>query len=177
MQKIASPQDLQTELQRLLAYSQEPNPSREKLAGELRGLANRVAAFKVKKQRSAFPNTTLWLVTDPSQKMEGAFGQVDKIVGHVLHAKPRKMRGQKRPEPYTAYVGAPSPGALGKRYVYNEDEKLERAKEVGSFWDEAEIKKLEAAGDLSDADTLLDRVKGSLGGLDAALKAVQQKAH
>jgi len=43
MRKIASPQDLQAELQRLLAYSQTEQPSREKIASELRGLAARVA--------------------------------------------------------------------------------------------------------------------------------------
>ncbi len=46
MQKIATPQDLQTKLRRLLAYCQEPHPSRDRLAGELRGLADRVAATK-----------------------------------------------------------------------------------------------------------------------------------
>lgn len=44
MKKIATPQDLQAELQRLLAYCESPRPSREKLAGELWGLADRVAA-------------------------------------------------------------------------------------------------------------------------------------
>jgi hypothetical protein len=43
MDKIASPQDLQAELRRLLAYSQSEKPSREKIAGELRALADRVA--------------------------------------------------------------------------------------------------------------------------------------
>lgn len=44
MKKIASPQDLQAELRRLLAYSQGPEkPSRDKIAAELRVLANRVA--------------------------------------------------------------------------------------------------------------------------------------
>jgi hypothetical protein len=44
MRKIAAPQDLQTELRRLLAYSQEHQPSRQVVASELRGLADRVAA-------------------------------------------------------------------------------------------------------------------------------------
>lgn len=43
MNKIASPQELQAELRRLLAYSQSPKPSREKLAAAMRGLADRVA--------------------------------------------------------------------------------------------------------------------------------------
>lgn len=43
MRKIASPQELQTELRRLLAYCSGPEkPSREKLAAELRELASRV---------------------------------------------------------------------------------------------------------------------------------------
>lgn len=44
MKKIATPQDLQAELRRLLAYAQTERPSREKLAAEMRGLADRVAA-------------------------------------------------------------------------------------------------------------------------------------
>jgi hypothetical protein len=43
MRKIAGPQDLQAELQRLLAYSQGENPSRQVVARELRKLAVRVA--------------------------------------------------------------------------------------------------------------------------------------
>ena len=47
MNKIASPQELQDELRRLLASSQETNPSREKLALELRALADKVAMGRV----------------------------------------------------------------------------------------------------------------------------------
>ena len=43
MDKIASPQDLHVELQRLLAYAQSVKPSREKLASDLRELASRLA--------------------------------------------------------------------------------------------------------------------------------------
>jgi len=44
MQKIATPQDLQAALRHLIAMTQGPErPSREKLAEELRGLADRVA--------------------------------------------------------------------------------------------------------------------------------------
>lgn len=43
MEKIASPQDLSSELQRLLKYAEGPNPSREKLATDLRTLADRVS--------------------------------------------------------------------------------------------------------------------------------------
>jgi hypothetical protein len=42
--KIASPQELASELRRLLAYCQEGSPRREVLSSELRLLANRVAA-------------------------------------------------------------------------------------------------------------------------------------
>ncbi len=45
MDRIASPQGLQAELRRLLDYSQSPKPSREKLASDLRELAERVAAY------------------------------------------------------------------------------------------------------------------------------------
>ena len=47
MDKIASPNELQAELRRLLAYAQTEKPSREKLAAGLRGLASRVAADRV----------------------------------------------------------------------------------------------------------------------------------
>ena len=47
MKKIASPAELQTELRRLLAYSQSEKPSRAKLAAEMRKLADRVAADRV----------------------------------------------------------------------------------------------------------------------------------
>jgi len=43
MQKIATPQDLRAELNRLLAYCEGSAPSREKLASELQDLADRVA--------------------------------------------------------------------------------------------------------------------------------------
>ena len=43
MDKIASPQELTQELRRLLAYAESEDPSREKLAAALGGLANRVA--------------------------------------------------------------------------------------------------------------------------------------
>lgn len=45
MQKIASPQDLQAELHRLVAYCQSGHPSRELVASQLRGLADRVAGY------------------------------------------------------------------------------------------------------------------------------------
>jgi hypothetical protein len=43
MHKIASPQELQAQLQQLLELANSPNPSREKLAKDLRALADRVA--------------------------------------------------------------------------------------------------------------------------------------
>jgi len=46
MNKIASPQELQTELRRLLASSQEENPSREKLAEGLRSLADKLGSAR-----------------------------------------------------------------------------------------------------------------------------------
>jgi len=46
MDKLASPQDLQAELRRLIAYSQSDEPSRQKLASELHKLADRVSAQK-----------------------------------------------------------------------------------------------------------------------------------
>jgi hypothetical protein len=43
MDKIASPQELISELQDLLTYAKNPNPSREKLASDLANLAERIA--------------------------------------------------------------------------------------------------------------------------------------
>lgn len=44
MDKIASPQDLQAELRRLLAYSQSERPSRARVASELRTLSERLSS-------------------------------------------------------------------------------------------------------------------------------------
>jgi hypothetical protein len=44
MEKIASPQELASEIQRLLKYTDGRNPSRKRLASELNALADRVAA-------------------------------------------------------------------------------------------------------------------------------------
>jgi hypothetical protein len=46
MDKIASPEDLWIELRRILAYAGTKNPSRAKIASDLLGLADRVAARK-----------------------------------------------------------------------------------------------------------------------------------
>jgi len=43
MEKIASPKELAAELQRILAYTETAEPSREKIAADLKALANRVA--------------------------------------------------------------------------------------------------------------------------------------
>ena len=48
MNKIASPQELQSELRKLLAYVESSKePSREKLAGELGQLASRVTVRRI----------------------------------------------------------------------------------------------------------------------------------
>jgi hypothetical protein len=44
MSKISSPKDLSVELQHILDYTSSPNPSRIKLASDLRALAFRVAS-------------------------------------------------------------------------------------------------------------------------------------
>jgi len=46
MDKIASPEDLQAELRKLLAYAESEHPSREKLASGMKALADRVAGNK-----------------------------------------------------------------------------------------------------------------------------------
>ena len=48
MKKIASPQELRSELRRLVAYCGEGTPSRNKLATELQSLANAVEASTTK---------------------------------------------------------------------------------------------------------------------------------
>lgn len=45
MRKIASPQELQGELQKLLDFAGTEQPSRQALANDLRGLADRLAAY------------------------------------------------------------------------------------------------------------------------------------
>jgi len=66
MRKIASPHDLQAELQRLLAYCQGPGlPSRERLAGELRGLATLVSEGTKVAARSNSLSWKLYLGGDP----------------------------------------------------------------------------------------------------------------
>jgi hypothetical protein len=53
MDKIASPQALAAELRTLLAYAGSEKPSREKLAADLRGLADRTAEDFTKNWLSA----------------------------------------------------------------------------------------------------------------------------
>lgn len=55
MEKIAKPQDLQAEIQRLISLCGSPEPSRAKLAAELRGLAERVAGRFVMPRKSYLP--------------------------------------------------------------------------------------------------------------------------
>lgn len=43
MDKIASPKELATELRSILAYSEQEKPSRDKIATDLRALADRTA--------------------------------------------------------------------------------------------------------------------------------------
>ena len=45
MDKIANPQELVSELNKLMAQSQEPNPSRERLAADLKSLAARTSSL------------------------------------------------------------------------------------------------------------------------------------
>lgn len=44
MNRIANTKELQTELRRILALAEQPNPSREAIASELNGLRERVAS-------------------------------------------------------------------------------------------------------------------------------------
>jgi hypothetical protein len=59
MNKVANAEQLQSELRRILAASQRPNPSREKLAASLRELASRVASEHVASESTALTRTLL----------------------------------------------------------------------------------------------------------------------
>ena len=55
MNKIASPKDLRAEVQRILDYANGPEkPSREKLASDLRSLADRVATTAITESMKTF---------------------------------------------------------------------------------------------------------------------------
>ena len=127
MRKIASPQDLQAELRRLLAYSQSDQPSREMLASELRGLADRVAG-NLKKLPSVGA-TKRWAVMDG-----------DTQIGTV-----EKNRSTKRSlEPYHAEVGSGKDAkAVGSFY---DETEVEGSSLVGDDMK----KKLKSEGRLGD---------------------------
>ena len=96
IRKIAKPQDLKAELQRLLSYCQEGNPSRQVLASELHTLAERVAATKLRKLPS-IGVTQIWAVMRDDQQI----GAVEKnrSTKHSL-------------EPYHAMVGKKTIGSF-----------------------------------------------------------------
>jgi hypothetical protein len=83
MHKIASPNELQAELRRLLAYSQSPKPSRVRLAAEMRELADRVAGVPEELTHRLSPaevsrlpvGSIVWSVIRDDHA--GPFGRVD----------------------------------------------------------------------------------------------------
>jgi len=69
MNKIASPQQLQDELRRLLAYAQTEKPSREKLAAGLNALADRVAGA----EKETVPESEQGLLKDQVRRNKGKY--------------------------------------------------------------------------------------------------------
>lgn len=65
MEKIATPNELQSELRRLLSYSQEAHPSRVRLASELRELALKVAAAPTAEELTKPLTTGAIVMFDP----------------------------------------------------------------------------------------------------------------
>jgi len=126
MRKIASPGELQGELRRLLAYSQGSQPSREKLAVELRALANRVAAAKLKKL-PGYGATQQWAVMDG-----------DKTLGWI-----EKNRSTKTSlYPYHAYLGEPPNDKKSVGHFYDKKE----SEKHGPQLNEETVKKMKWGG-------------------------------
>jgi hypothetical protein len=80
MNRIASPNQLTAELQRLLTYSQTEKPSREKLASAMRGLAIRLASDGLRPQdlkrglvieQKDHPEYGEWRVQGPAKGVPG----------------------------------------------------------------------------------------------------------
>lgn len=106
MNKIASPQDLQNELRRLVAYAESENPSREKLGSELHDLASRVAGQKEAVDGSRQVWAALegaWvrgdLANDPSEDPRGTFQEHHKnLLQAIRIAGSTPSRGGKIPK-------------------------------------------------------------------------------
>jgi hypothetical protein len=88
MRKIAAPQDLQSELRRLLAYSQSHQPSRQVLASELMDLADRVAV----KASSSIENT--------AQKAAASITRLEGILTKASSALVKQEQLVQRSLPY-----------------------------------------------------------------------------
>ena len=61
MKKIASPDELASELRSILAYAEGEQPSRDKLSSDLRGLAQRVASPPVSRRVTAASEYVGWV--------------------------------------------------------------------------------------------------------------------
>jgi hypothetical protein len=104
MEKIASPQELASEIQRLVDYCQGPEPSREVLATELQKLATRVGAdadfdlgaLKECAEQLDKASNSLQIVTqtdDPKplqlNRLKGIWDNIEKIVRKGRKASPK----------------------------------------------------------------------------------------
>jgi len=68
MNRIATAEDLQAELRTLWAMTEEPNPSREKMAAALNGLATRLAGTKSQPELLKKINVMRTQKTQPPKK-------------------------------------------------------------------------------------------------------------
>jgi hypothetical protein len=95
MDKIATSQELQTELRRLLACCQEANPSREKLASELRVLADKVGSSE--RQASYSGHYNLMALLGGESQVMAAYDMMDKdeqskkLFGEVIRKMSKEL--------------------------------------------------------------------------------------
>jgi hypothetical protein len=80
MDKIASPQELQSELRRLLAYSESRNPSRKKLESAMRSLAGRVAQDKRSAGQAMYSVTDIEMTTTEDSFEGGEIGHSMRVL-------------------------------------------------------------------------------------------------
>ena len=85
MKKLASPEELTSELRSLLAYAEGDQPSREKLASDLNGLADRVAG------RRAPWATNIYIrdfeaLEKPADQLSEGLQDLLLAVGNLIHA-------------------------------------------------------------------------------------------
>lgn len=109
MQKIASPQDLQAELRRMLAYCQGQHPSRQVLASQLRGLSHRLRVKtasdlperEIEQTLGRLPGVSKAEVIDHSRPSSGVF---DVTVSLEMKVKKQQSVQLRRNGPYAKRI-------------------------------------------------------------------------